>query len=99
LGAVYSPSFLPRFSVEANYYNIKIKNAIFANAGEVLARCVATLDPIACAAVTRSPLTGQITQISGILGNVNGINTEGMDLNFAYRTAETGVGRFGFTFN
>jgi len=99
VGAVYSPSFIPRFSIEANYYNIKIKNAIFSDAADKLARCVATLDAIACAAVTRSPLTGQITQISGILDNVNGINTEGLDVNLAYRTEETGIGRFGFTFN
>lgn len=99
VGAVYSPSFIPRFSIEANYYNIKIKRAIFSDAADKLARCVATLDPAACAAVTRSPLTGQITQISGILDNVNGINTEGLDVNLAYRTDETSVGRFGFTFN
>jgi len=99
VGAVYSPAFIPRFSIEANWYKIKIKNAIFSDAADKLARCVATLDPIACAAVTRSPLTGAITQISGVLDNVNGINTEGLDLNLAYRTAETGFGRFGFTFN
>jgi len=99
IGAVYSPSFIPRFSIEANYYRIKIKNAIFSDAADKLARCVATLDPVACAAVTRSPLTGQITQISGVLDNVNGINTKGLDLNLAYRTEETGMGRFGFTFN
>ncbi|MGH8525681.1 MAG: TonB-dependent receptor, partial [Gammaproteobacteria bacterium] len=58
VGAVYSPSFIPRFSIEANYYNIKIKNAIFSDAADKLARCVATLDPASCAAVTRSPLTG-----------------------------------------
>ena len=99
VGAVYSPSFIPRFSIEANYYNIKIKNAIFSDAADKLARCVATLDTIACAAVTRSALTGNITQISGVLDNVNGINTEGLDVNVAYRTDETSVGRFGFTFN
>ena len=98
LGVVYSPGFLPRFSVEANYYNIKIKDAIFAAAGEVLARCVATLDPIACAAVSRTS-TGQISQISGVLGNVNGINTDGIDVNLAYRTAQADWGTLGLTFN
>jgi iron complex outermembrane receptor protein len=97
-GAVYSPGFLPRFSIEANYYNIKIKDAIFAAAGDILARCVATLDPIACAAVTRTA-TGQIAQISGILDNVNGINTEGLDLNIAYRTAPASWGTLGLTLN
>ncbi|WP_310468420.1 TonB-dependent receptor [Sphingomonas sp.] len=98
LGAVYSPSFLPRFSIEADYYNIKIKNAIFAAAGEVLARCVSTLDPVACAAVTRTA-SGQIAQISGVLGNVNGINTKGLDVNLAYKTAPASWGTLGFTFN
>ena len=98
VGAAWSPAFLPRFSAEANYYNIKMKNAIFASAGEILARCVATLDPIACAAVTRTA-SGQIGQISGVLANVNGINTDGLDLNLAYRTARSSWGIFGLTFN
>ncbi len=98
VGAVYSPTFLPRFSIEANYYNIKIKNAIFSDAGDKLARCVATLDAIACAAVSRTA-SGQIAQISGVLDNVNGINSDGLDLNLSYRTDELSFGRFGFTFN
>lgn len=98
LGAVFSPASMPRLSIEANYYNIKIKHAIFAAAGDILARCVATLDPVACAAVTRTA-TGQIAQISGVLGNVNGINTEGLDLNVAWRTARSSWGTLGFTFN
>jgi iron complex outermembrane receptor protein len=98
LGAVYSPSWLPRFSVQVDYYNIKIKDAIFAAAGEILARCVSTNDPIACAAITRTA-SGQIVQISGVLDNVNGINTDGLDVNLAYRTAPAGWGTLGLTFN
>ena len=98
LGGVYSPSFIPRLSIEANYYNIKIKDAIFAAAGETLVQCVTTNDPVACANVTRTS-SGQIAQISGILGNVNGINTDGLDLNLSYRTDKTRFGRFGLTWN
>ena len=97
-GAVLSPRAIPRFSIEANYYDIKIKDAIFAAGGEILARCVATNDPIACAAVNRSA-SGQITSISGILNNVNGINTRGIDLNLAYRTAPANWGAIGLTLN
>jgi iron complex outermembrane receptor protein len=97
-GIVLSPTEIPRFSVELNYYNIKIKDAIFASAGELLSRCVSTNDPIACSAVKRSA-TGQITSISGVLGNVNGINTSGVDLNIAYRTAKADWGSLGFTLN
>ena len=98
VGAVFSPRAIPRLSIEANWYKIKIKDAIFASAAETLARCVASLDPTACALVTRTG-SGQIAQISGVLGNVNGINTDGLDLNFAYRTARANWGTLGFTFN
>ena len=98
MGMVLSPSEIPRFSVELNWYKIKIKDAIFASAGEILTRCVTTNDPIACAAVARSA-TGQITSISGVLGNVNGINTSGIDLNFSYRTSKADWGSLGFTLN
>ena len=94
IGAVFSPTSMEgRVSVEVNYYNIKVKDAIFASAGEVLNRCVATLDPIACAAVTRTS-SGQIAQISGVLGNVNEILTDGIDINFSARTTPTRFGTF-----
>ena len=51
------------------------------------------------AAVTRSPLTGQVTQNSGVLGNVNGIETDGLDVNLSYRTPPADWGSLGFTFN
>ena len=98
LGVVLSPTEIPRFSVELNWYKIKIKDAIFAAAGETLVRCVTTNDPVACALVKRSA-TGQITSISGVLGNVNGINTSGIDLNLSYRTAKANWGSLGFTLN
>lgn len=99
LGAVWSPrSMNGRASIEINYYNIKIKDAIFASAGELLSRCVTTLDPTACAAVTRTS-SGQIAQISGVLGNVNEIRTEGVDLNLAYKTTPLSFGTLGFTWN
>jgi len=97
-GIVLSPRQIPRLSLELNYYNIKIEDAIFASAGEILTRCVSTNDPIACAAVHRSA-TGQITSINGILGNVNGINTSGFDLNVSYRTPKANWGSVGFTLN
>ncbi|HET7817267.1 MAG TPA: TonB-dependent receptor [Sphingomicrobium sp.] len=98
-GGVYSPSFLPRFSIEANYYDIKIRGAIQTVDAEVtVTQCVVENDPAACALVTRAG-GGQLTQVSGLLQNIAGIKTDGIDLNLAYRTAETGMGRFGFTWN
>jgi iron complex outermembrane receptor protein len=99
-GAVYSPSFLPGFSIEANHYNIRIGGAIQpVDASITLNNCVVNNDPAACALVTRSSGSGQLTSIDGTLGNIAGIRTKGIDLNIAYRTRKTPAGTFGFTWN
>ena len=99
-GGVYSPSFLPGFSVEANHYNIRIKGAIQpVDAAITLNNCEVSLDPAACALVTRSAGSGQLTSIDGTLGNIAGIKTKGVDLNVAYRGGMTRMGRFGVTWN
>lgn len=99
LGAVFAPVSIPRFSVEANYYKIKLKNAIQAvDAQTRLEQCVVNNDPVACSFVNRTA-SGQIANISGLLENIAAINTSGIDLNFAYRTARSSWGTFGFTLN
>ena len=99
LGAVYSPAFIPRFSVEANYYNIKVKGAIQAiNANTTLQQCAVNNDPTACALVTRTA-SGQIANIQGLLNNIAAIETEGLDLNLTYRSPKMSWGTIGLTFN
>ena len=98
LGGVYSPGFIPRFSIEANWYKIDIKGAIQAfPAQTTLYNCVYNNDPLACARVSRGG--GEVARIDAQLENVAAIKTKGIDLNLAYRTDETGVGKFGFTWN
>ena len=98
-GGVYSPSIIPRFSVEANYYDIKIEGAIQAvNASITLTRCVVQNDPAACALVTRAA-GGELLEVQGVLNNIAGIETRGIDLNLAYRTPETRMGIFSFNWN
>lgn len=98
-GGVYSPSYIPGLSLEANYYDIKVKGAIQAvNAEITLARCVVENDPDACALVTRAG-AGQLTQIQGLLQNIAAIRTKGVDVNLAYRTQKSSWGRFNFTWN
>ena len=100
IGGVYSPSFLPRFSVELNWYKIDIDDAIQAfPAQTTVTNCVYNNDPTSCARIARSGASGDITGISSQLENIAGIRTKGIDLNLAYRTGQTGVGRFGFTWN
>jgi len=98
LGGVYSPSWLPRFSIEANWYKIKVEGAVQAipRATTVL-NCLLTKDPATCALVTR--VNGELIEIEGLLQNIAAIRTKGIDVNLAYRGLDTGIGKFGFTWN
>ncbi|HVF83524.1 MAG TPA: TonB-dependent receptor [Sphingomicrobium sp.] len=101
VGAVFSPTAIPRLSLEANYYTIKVDNAIQSvNANTTLQRCVINNDAAACALVNRSASgSGQIANIEGLLSNIASIKTKGVDVNLAYRTARTSLGTFGFSWN
>jgi iron complex outermembrane receptor protein len=93
-GAVWRPSFAPRLSLEANYFNIQVDGAIQAiDAGTLLGRCAETGDALSCAAISRSA-TGQVTQIRGFLQNIAGIETDGIDATLNWRSPQTGAGTF-----
>lgn len=93
-GMVWRPSFAPRLSIEANYYNIQVDGAIAAIDAEVLlSRCAETGDALSCAAIDRSA-SGQVTQIRGLLQNIASIETDGLDLTLNFRTGDTGAGTF-----
>jgi iron complex outermembrane receptor protein len=94
-GAVWRPSFAPRLSLEANYFNIKVDGAIQSIDAEVLLnRCAANGDALSCAAVSRTA-SGAISQIRGLLQNIASIETDGVDFTLNFRTAETSAGTFG----
>ena len=84
------------FLVEMNYYDIEVDGAIQApDAQDLLDGCIDTLQDIFCDPVNRNP-SGTITSIGGVLQNIAGIETSGIDLNLDLTTAESGVGRFRF---
>ena len=99
-GGVYSPSWarggtLSALSLEVNYYDIKVNDAIASIPAQVLlSRCAQTGDALSCAAVRRSP-SGIITAIDGLLLNTGGIRTKGIDATLTVRSGDTGAGRFG----
>ncbi len=104
-GGVYSPSwardngFASQFSIEANYYDIKVKGAIAPiDAAITLARCANTADALSCASITRVA-SGRIGRINSVLQNIGGIRTKGIDLTIVYRTQETRYGGFGLSLN
>ena len=95
VGAVWRPSFFPRFSIEVNYFDIQVDGAIQAiDADVLLARCATAGDPLSCATITRTA-SGAITNIQGFLQNIASIETDGLDLTLQYRSPPTGWGTFG----
>ncbi|MGX7925171.1 TonB-dependent receptor domain-containing protein [Tsuneonella sp. HG094] len=98
IGGVFSPSFIPRFSIEANWYDIKVAGAIQAiPRATTVTNCLLTGDAATCGLVTR--VNGELIEVEGFLQNIAAIRTEGVDVNLAYRGVDTGIGRFGFTWN
>ncbi len=104
-GSVYSPSwardsgFASSFSLEGNYYDIKVKNAIApVDAQLTLQRCAFSADPVSCASITRTP-NGLISRINAQLQNIGGIRTRGIDVTATYRTPRTDAGVFGLSLN
>ena len=98
LGGVYSPSFLRGFSIEANYYDIKVRGAIQAiQRSTTVLNCLLTNDPGTCALITR--VNGELIEVEGFLQNIAAVETNGIDVNVALRGVETGFGRFGFSWN
>jgi iron complex outermembrane receptor protein len=104
-GGVYSPGWArssgwsSALSLEVNYYNIRLKNAIDSvPASLTLSRCAFNADPVSCAAITRTA-NGSIAGISGRLLNLNGIETDGLDGTFTYRSPQVADGTVGLTLN
>ena len=102
-GGVYSPAwartgrFASNLSLEVNYYDIKVSNAIApVDAQLTLSRCAFSADALSCAAITRTP-SGLISRISAQLQNIGSIRTRGIDVTANYRTPKTPIGTFGLS--
>ncbi len=104
-GAVYAPSwarnsgYASQLSLEVNYYDIKVSNAIAPTDAQLtLSRCANSADALSCAAITRTP-NGLIQRINATLQNIGEISTQGVDITFNYRTPKTDLGYFGLSLN
>lgn len=103
-GAVYAPAwarggFAKNFSIEANYYDIRVSRAIGAiDPTLTLNNCALLGDAASCARVKRTG-NGLINEIDGTLQNLDNIRTKGLDVTLNYVTPETGIGTFGLSAN
>lgn len=97
-GGVWSPSRIPGFSVEANWYRIKVKGAIQAiPRPTTVLNCLLTSDPATCAQVTR--VNGELIEVEGFLQNIASIESKSIDVNLALRNVKTRIGTLAFTWN
>lgn len=102
IGFAYSPEWMAnvgwieQFTIDANYYNIELENAIQAlSAGDQLTNCIATLDPLFCDGIVRGS-GGSIITFANQLTNIGRIETDGFDWTFNLTTPELGFGSLRF---
>ena len=82
--------------IEAGYYDIKVTGAISAADSQTkLDQCVATLDPVTCSGIVRTP-TGVINGFANQLQNIGGIETSGIDWSIKTVMEETRWGQVSF---
>lgn len=97
LGLVFQPTFVPRFSITVDYFNIKINDLISApSQNDILNGCYTTaLNPSQtpnafCALISRNPLTGSLNgagETPGVIlasSNLGTLTTSGVDLGMNY---------------
>ena len=87
-GIVLRPRFLPGFSFTADWYDIRLKNAINTpDVNEVFKLCVdqPTLDNVFCKGFTRSPTTGFINFYRTQTLNVAAFTTSGLEISANYQ--------------
>jgi iron complex outermembrane recepter protein len=103
IGLGYSPSWaenaswIEELTLDVNYYNVKLENAIQALDAQVqLDNCVQTLSPVFCDGIERGP-GGAVIRFANQLTNIGRIETEGFDWTFTLSTPEFGFGAMRFT--
>lgn len=107
-GVVLTPSFVPRLSLTADYYRIRVNQVIgFNYANFAVDGCVATADPYYCRRIVRNPdgtLFGPDSStatgyIQAGTTNQYRLNAEGLDLSGEYALPLGGrAGRLAFLF-
>ncbi|TFI60320.1 TonB-dependent receptor [Sphingomonas parva] len=99
-GAVFQPRFIPGLTLRADWYDIKLKNAInFVDPEELAELCVdqASLDNVFCGGIVRQnggTTAGQITGFTVTPQNVAQFVTAGLDVNINYRLNAGKIGKF-----
>lgn len=106
LSGVYSPAWVDNaswvdvLSIEVNYYDIEVEDAIEPfDAQSILDTCAQTGNDFFCGFISRIQGAGTISAFENRLANVGEIETDGWDLNIEYTSPNLGVGQFAVAWN
>lgn len=101
-GTVITPRFVRGLTLSADYFHIKIDNAITSlTAQQIITQCANTNNPVYCSTITRDPNTGVIVQNDTVPINAANERMSGVDVEINYRTSLRDFfdGRFGDALN
>jgi outer membrane receptor protein involved in Fe transport len=84
LGATFSPTFIPRFNLSVDYYDIDISGAIATLSGSNLTLACSKGSQAACDRVIRDPATQTVTTVLANAQNIASFATRGLDLEMSY---------------
>ncbi|SFS82007.1 TonB-dependent receptor plug domain-containing protein [Brevundimonas viscosa] len=89
VGAVWTPSFLPRFNLSVDWFDIQVDGAIQTlGALNTLSLCYDQGDADACNRINRNPGSGQLWigdgNVEDLNINIGGFQTSGVDINANY---------------
>ncbi len=87
-GVVLRPSFIPGLSITADWYDIRLKQAIqYSSAQDIVDLCYdqPTLDNAYCVLIDRSATNGYVSDYSVVPANVASFKTSGLDVALQYR--------------
>ncbi|HEY0042920.1 MAG TPA: TonB-dependent receptor [Allosphingosinicella sp.] len=103
VGVVLQPTFLPRFALSVDYFNIKLKNAVTTiGADTILNACEQSLDPDVCGLINRDPSGSLWLSSNGFVTdltqNIGGLSTSGIDVNGSYTQPIGGLGSLSLSF-
>ena len=96
-GVVLRPRFIPNLSIAADWYDIRLRDAINQPDANVIAQlCVdqPTIDNVYCRSISRQRGSGFIDGFVVQPQNVAAFRTAGLEVNATYRIDTAGFGRF-----
>ena len=102
VGVVLAPSFLKRFSLSIDYFDIKVRDYISSiPASLTISQCIETGDPFFCSLFHRDPRNGVLFGEQGYVisttQNTGSLKTSGIDVGANY-AIDTGIGGFSLSF-